>query len=184
TKDKKVYSWILEGLKYDSHNDVIRASVFEALVQLDDSKGIGLAKEYSAYGKPLAVRNSAISALGKLAKGKESVTASKTYSKQDVREFLENLLWDPLFNSKRAVVSALGDLGDPEAIVELEKFIERELQYRLKSEARRAIRKIREGKKEEVGLKELKDKLAELEEENKGMKTRLETLEKEVSEKK
>jgi len=112
------------------------------------------------------------------------VTASKTYSKQEIREFLENLLWDPLFNTKRAVVGALGDLGDPEAIVELEKFIERELQYRLQSEARKAIRKIREGKKEEVDLKELKDKVAELEEENKGMKTRLETLEKEVSEKK
>jgi len=184
TKDKKVYNWVLEGLKYDSHNDVIRASVFEALVQLDDSKGIGLAKEYSAYGKPLLVRNAAIWALGKLAKGKESVTASKTYSKQETREFLENLLWDPLFNTKRAVVGTLGDLGDPEAIAELEKFIERELQYRLKSDARRAIRKIREGKKEEVDLKELKDKVAELEEENKGMKTRLETLEKEVSEKK
>lgn len=184
TKDKKVYNWILEGLKYDSHNDVIRASVFEALAQLDDSKGIGLAKEYSAYGKPLPVRSSAIWALGKLAKKKESVTASKTYSKEETREFLENLLWDPLFNTKRAVVGALGDLGDPEAIVELEKFIERELQYRLKSDARRAIRKIREGKKDEVDLKELKGKVAELEEENKGMKTRLETLEKEISEKK
>lgn len=184
TKDKKVYNWILEGLKYDSHNDVIRASVFDALAQLDDSKGIGLAKEYSAYGKPLPVRNSAIWALGKLAKGKESVTASKTYSKSEIREFLENLLWDPLFNTKRAVVGALGDLGDPEAIPELEKFIERELQYRLKSDARRAIRKIREGKKGEVDLKELKDKVAELEEESKGMKTRLETLEKGAAEKK
>ncbi len=184
TKNKKVYSWILEGLKYDSHNDVIRASVFDGLVQLDDTKAIGLAKEYAVYGKPQPVRNSAISALGKLGKGKESVTASKTYSKQDIREFLEGFLWEPKFDTKRATVNALGELGDPEAIPELEKFIERELQARLKGDARLAIKKIREGKKEEVALKELRDKVAELEEENKGMKTRLEVLEREISEKK
>ncbi len=184
TKNKKVYNWILEGLKYDSHNDVIRASVFDGLVQLDEPKGIGLAKEYAVYGKPQPVRNSAISALGKLGKGKESVTASKTYTKTEIREFLENFLWEPLFDTKRAVVNALGELGDPEAIPELEKFIERELQARLRGDARLAIKKIREGKKEEVDLKELKDKVAELEEENKGMKTRLEVLEREVAEKK
>lgn len=184
TKNKKVYNWILEGLKYDSHNDVIRASVFDGLVQLDEPKGIGLAKEYAVYGKPQPVRNSAISALGKLGKGKESVTASKTYKREEIREFLENLLWEPIFDTKRAVVNALGELSDPDAIPELEKFIERELQARLKGDARLAIKKIREGKKEEVALKELRDKVFELEEENKGMKTRLEVLEREVSEKK
>jgi len=132
-----------DALKRDSHVEVIRRGALDGLAELGDARGLGLAMEWSRYGKPPHARQSAIEALGTLGRGKE-----------ETLNHLLSLLDDPYIWARRAALTALGELG-PEAsgraIPALEAFAAAEIERRLQREAEKALDKLRAKQKAEVG---------------------------------
>ncbi|MGH9787077.1 MAG: M1 family aminopeptidase [Candidatus Acidiferrales bacterium] len=128
-----------DALKRDSHVEVIRRGALGGLAELGDPRGLGLAMEWSRYGKPPRARESAIEALGTLGRGKEEA----------LNRLLE-LLDDPYVWARRAALTALGELGDARAIPELEAFAAVETERRLQREAEKALEKLRAKQKAEA----------------------------------
>ncbi|HSC76990.1 MAG TPA: HEAT repeat domain-containing protein, partial [Candidatus Acidoferrales bacterium] len=127
-----------EALKRDSHREVIRKGALEGLAHLGDSRGLGIAMEWSKYGKPPRARESAIEAVGTLGQGNEN-----TYN------YLVSLLTDPYVWARQSALKALGTMGDPRAIPVLEAFAAGEVERRLQREAEKALEKLRKIKAEQ-----------------------------------
>ncbi len=176
-REEKAYSFLMRALKVESWHDVVRSAVFDAFVELKDTRGIGEVRKWTTTGKPQPVRTAAIRALGKLGRELE-----KAGDRDRVRRELVELLRHEHFRVRRAAVDGLIGLADPAAIGELQKRAESDRETHVRSAARRAITKIREetGKRARVG--KLEKQLGELRDENKELKRRLDTLERKVSE--
>jgi aminopeptidase N len=138
------YETLLGQLGRDSYQDVLRATVFDALAIAKDRRGVSLAIEHTKYGEPPSVRVAAALALGQL--GKEHAGERETaYTK------LSELLSDRAFRVRLAAVRALGQLEDPRAIGPLKALDEREAVHILKSAARASVRKLEEQSEEGKG---------------------------------
>jgi aminopeptidase N len=174
TRLPSAYDKILLGLKRDSHNSVVAANVFNALVELRDERGIELAKKYTVYGQPNAVRQAAILCLGKL---------GELFDKrsEEVREFLIPILKDPSHVARSATIFALDALGDVGAIRYLYPAMEGEALGLIRRVARRAIRHIREKDGEKRAQKaDVAKELEEVKKENKDLKIRMEKIEERI----
>ncbi|HYE66455.1 MAG TPA: M1 family aminopeptidase [Pyrinomonadaceae bacterium] len=144
------YEALIGVLGRDSYQDVLRATVFDALAIAKDRRGIALAIDHTAYGVHPAVRVAAAMALGNLGKEYED-EREKVYQK------LVKLLEDKAFRVRLAAVKALAVLGDERAVAPLRATEQREAIHILKSAARESIRVLEEkarkgrgdGKKEE-----------------------------------
>ncbi|MGH9777088.1 MAG: HEAT repeat domain-containing protein, partial [Candidatus Acidiferrales bacterium] len=128
-----------DALKRDSHVEVIRRGALDGLAQLGDARGLGIAMEWSRYGKPPRARESAIEALGLLGRGKEETLS-----------YLLGLLDDPYIWARRSALTAQGELGDVRAIPQLEAFAAAEIERRLQREAEKALDKLRAKQKAEA----------------------------------
>ncbi|MGH9812393.1 MAG: M1 family aminopeptidase [Candidatus Acidiferrales bacterium] len=128
-----------DALKRDSHVEVIRRGALDGLAQLGDARGLGIAMEWSRYGKPPRARESAIEALGPLGRGKEETLS-----------YLLGLLDDPYIWARRSALTAQGELGDVRAIPQLEAFAAAEIERRLQREAEKALDKLRAKQKAEA----------------------------------
>ncbi len=126
-----------DALKRDSHREVIRKGALEGLAHLGDSRGLGIAMEWSRYGRPPRARESAIEALGTLGRGNDN-----TYNS------LLSLLNDPYMWARQSALKALGEMGDTRAIPALEAFAAGEVERRLQWEAEKALEKLRKIKAE------------------------------------
>ncbi|HXE76212.1 MAG TPA: M1 family aminopeptidase [Candidatus Xenobia bacterium] len=126
-----------DALKRDSHREVIRRAALEGLAHLGDARGLGIAMEWSKYGKPPRAREAAIEALGTLGQGNEN-----TYN------YLVSLLIDPYVWARQSALKALGTTGDTRAIPALEAFAAGEVERRLQREAEKALEKLRKLKAE------------------------------------
>jgi aminopeptidase N len=134
---EEAYETLIGQLGRDSYQDVLRASVFDALAIAKDRRGIALALDHTAYGEPPSVRVAATLSLGNL--GKEHAEEREVVC----RKLLE-LLEDKAFRVRLAAVKALALLGDERAIGPLRALDGREAVHILKSAARASIRKIEE----------------------------------------
>jgi len=173
------FEFLQKGLLRSSHNEVISAAALRGLAELKDPKVAGILLAHTAYGRPFAARSAAIEALGKLGhylRGDEGSSTSRL--KDKIKNRLVALLADPKYNARLAAVEALGTFGDKETIDELKKAEASELHYQLVKASRQAIEVIRTGKKEYGTLDELRARMEGLEGENKGLRQRIEVLEK------
>lgn len=135
------YETLIGMLGRDSYQDVLRATVFDALAIAKDRRGVALSIDHTAYGVPPPVRVAATMSLGTL--GKEHSEERET-----VYEKLVKLLEDKTFRVKLAAIKALGVLGDERAIAPLRALDEREAIDILRSAARGTIRTLEEKGKE------------------------------------
>ncbi|MBD0369529.1 MAG: HEAT repeat domain-containing protein [Pyrinomonadaceae bacterium] len=139
------YEKLIGMLGRDSYQDVLRATVFDALAIAKDKRGIRLALDHTAYGIQQSVRIAATVALGTL--GKEFKDEHEV-----VYQKLIELLEDKTFRVRLAAVKALAVLGDPRAIAPLQSVVEREAIDAIQSAAlgsRRALEeKVEEGKQD------------------------------------
>ncbi|MCK4578550.1 MAG: HEAT repeat domain-containing protein, partial [Candidatus Marinimicrobia bacterium] len=131
---------INSAFQRDSFKDIIRDSALVALTILKDPQSINTALEWAAYGQPVHVRVSAIQALGKMG-------AITPHRQKELGDKLMALLDDPHFKGRLAAIKALGDLGHPDAIPALQTAINEEYQFKLRSAARTAIKKIKQKNK-------------------------------------
>lgn len=136
------YEKLIGMLGRDSYQDVLRATVFDALTIAKDRRGIALALDHTAYGIPQPVRISATISLGTL--GKEFKDEHETIYKK-----LVELLEDKTFRVRLAAVKALATLGDVRAIAPLNDAMEREAIDAIQSAALASIRTLEEKVEEE-----------------------------------
>ena len=73
TRQARAYQTLLGGLDRDSHDDVIRAAVFDGLGELRDDRALDLALDWTRYGRPPLARGAAVRALEHLGLKEERV---------------------------------------------------------------------------------------------------------------
>lgn len=166
----KATEGIEEALTRDSWADVTRTKALEGLAALRDQKGIEIAKAYTKYGHKPQARGTAVMTMARLAE-------EFPEKKADVVDHLIALTETPGFRVHLALCAALGRLKDPRAIGALERLAAREPDGRIKRSVKEAIREISEGQKREDTIKNLRDDLEKIKDENRGLKDRLEKLE-------
>jgi aminopeptidase N len=139
------YEKLIGMLGRESYQDVLRATVFDAMSIAKERRGITLALDHTAYGMPPAVRIASTLTLATLAC--EFKDESETIYKR-----LVELLEDKSFRVRLAAVRALSILGDTRAIAPLRAVEEREAIDAIQSAARSTRRmleeKVEEGKQD------------------------------------
>ncbi|HLG73204.1 MAG TPA: M1 family aminopeptidase, partial [Chloroflexota bacterium] len=169
TRQDGVYETLLTGLQRDSHDEVIRRAVFDGLKELRDDRATEVALEWMRYGRPNMVRASAVSALERLSKDDERVD-----------DALKDLLDDQRIASRFARGAAVGVLRrrkKAEAIPTLERVVERDVDERIRRNAREALRSLRAGGDSEDELRQIRERMDSLAEENRKLRDRLDKLE-------
>ena len=172
TKQPEAFRMVSQVLGRPSFNDIITVQAFNGVGELKDDKGIPLAKQWAAYGKPSRVREAAIACLGHLGEGKE-----------DVVEFIADRVDDPWLRARSAAALALQELKDERAIPALSRRIPQELDGRVVRRCREAIAAIRRGKDRGEDIRMLREDLEKLQEENRRLRDRLERLETRLADK-
>jgi aminopeptidase N len=100
------------AVKSDSPDNVIRDASLRALGRLGDPHAVPILTEWSAVGKPIESRQSAISAIAGLNK-----------SDKDITKLLISYLSEPYFDVRLSAIFALGERGDTDAIAPLENML-------------------------------------------------------------
>ena len=166
TRQSRAFEAIVAALDRPSWNEVIRQHVLEGLGELKDERGLAVALDWTAYGRPSQARVAAVAALEKL--GKE---------KDDAVDRLIDLLDDPWFGVRVRAARALGALKAERAASALQRLADRDLDGRAVRTARVALRDIRTAGSRDAETRRLRDRLDALEQENRDLKERLERLE-------
>jgi aminopeptidase N len=134
TGDLSLLSFVTDGLKAESWNDVLRSGALEAVAALRPPEAVAILKRHAAYGNAHTTRMTAIRGLAHLGEGRE-----------DVRKFLIGLLSDPFLLVQIAAVRAISQVGDERAVPALKKLTEGDRDGRLKRLAEEAVNKLRKG---------------------------------------
>jgi aminopeptidase N len=120
-----------KGLMLESHNEVIRAASLKAMGKLTTADARERLIGFTAYGKPLEVRQAAIEAL-----------ARNWKQDDDVRIHLEELLMDPIQRVQRKAIEELGMMASQRSREPLADFLKSTVDAILKREATKALLKI------------------------------------------
>jgi len=104
--------YLVEALKRDSYNDVIRSGALDLLAGIGDDSALALVKSYTHYGVNRSLRIQAIRLLGKVW-GKD----------QEVFLYALQYMNDPNYQVKRVVLEMAGGIGNPAALEPLKTFL-------------------------------------------------------------
>ncbi|MDB4966761.1 MAG: Peptidase rane alanine aminopeptidase [Myxococcales bacterium] len=170
TRSPRAFDKLMQAMTRPSYLDVIASMCLSGMAELRDERGIDLALEAAKYGKPVVGRRAAIGVLGALG-------AEFPQQKRRVRETLVELLDDPDFRARIAVVEALRVLGDTEAVDALHRAMGRDLDGRVRRRAREVARKLTEGSPNDEQVRSLRDAVEKLQDENRELKERVMKLE-------
>jgi aminopeptidase N len=152
-----------------SYTDIVRSRALE---------GLGLCGDASAYpvitgaiirAASFQSRRAAVTALARLAEG--------TPRAREARERLEASLSDPDFRVRMDAALALAEIGDPRAIVAIERARAAELDGRAKRKFKQAIAQLREKGAPGEKLKKLAEEVERLRTESSRLRERLDRLE-------
>src|SRR3970282_2001684 len=116
-KAKNAYALLTEVAGMDSPDDALRSNAMRLFGQLGDDKAVPMLLEWTAPGKPLAVRGAAIGALGRLDKKNKDLTST-------IVAFLQEP--NPSFNFKFNVLNSLVERGDKDALPAVEEWLKTE----------------------------------------------------------
>jgi len=169
TRSSRAFAALSAALEKESHNNIIRARAFEGFAALRDQRGIAVAIEWTAYGRPAQARDAATVALGRLGHYAER--------KDPALDRLVELLDDPGLRTRLAAVAALESLQDERAVPALESLAARELDGRVIRRSREVARALREGKDKGDEVNKLRDELEKLREEQRSLKDSVTKLE-------
>ncbi|MDG6939454.1 MAG: HEAT repeat domain-containing protein [Nitrososphaerota archaeon] len=168
TKVAAHYDVLVGALSRPSWQEVVQVGAIDGLAAMGDERALPLVKARTARSLPPQVRQAAAAALGKLGAGK-----------QDVYELLVDLLKDPWFRVRSSAADALVELKEVRAIPAIDGAAAAELDGRVKRALREAVNALRSvassGGQE---LRQVRDELEKLKEENRALKERVEKLEK------
>ncbi len=162
---------LVAALEQGSFREMVRTAALKALVKLDPDRAFAPAQRFAAYGAPIDSRREALNTLAEIGK-------KRTLRREEIRKILVGYLDDPSYTVREGVYSAIGALGDPAAIPDVERRGRLEVEARQRLHAERAVHDLRK-KKGETGKDEkaLRDRLEQLERESDVLKERVRVLE-------
>ena len=174
-KDKK--GEVLELLKQvlaqgPGWNEVVRSGAIGGLSQMKTSSiAVDIIQAYTKLGIPQPLRLAAIRALGAVSTGQtpEKLT--------EILEQLNVISGESFFLTQVAVVSSLKQMETPKAIEILEKLAAQTPDGRVKRMAEEAIQKVEKNLGSDKAIKNLRQELDKLKQENQDLQSRLAKLE-------
>jgi aminopeptidase N len=170
TRDPDAFEHLRQALERDSYLEVIRAHALSGLAELRDARGIELARQRAAYGRPTRERLAAIGTLGRLGRAHQA-------HREEVLDYLTALAHDPSFSVRMRLPGALEDLGEARALATLRQLADSALDGRLKRRAEEAMEGIRDGHAHSDETNRLRDEVDRLREESRKLLERLERME-------
>ncbi|PIG91909.1 M1 family metallopeptidase [Gloeocapsopsis sp. IPPAS B-1203] len=172
-KEEKVVKLLKSILEQRSGwNEVVRAGAIAGLSQMKTSDAaLDLILEYTKLGIPQALRLSAIHALGTISTGLNAVNLER------VLQQLEELSRESFFLTQVAVVSALGQMETPKAIGILQSLANQTPDGRVRRMAEEAVSRVQSTVGTDQGVKQLREELDVLKQQNQELRSRLESLE-------
>jgi len=169
----EVHDTLIKFLNSESYRNELAVSAIGGMRSQDDPVYIApLLENLSKHQDVYTSRGYAqgINAVAYLARNEEK--------KDAVRKFLVDHVNDKKKTVQRAAISALGTLGDPEAIAVLQTFASASRETPERSAAERAIADLRAGRKPVDDFKNLRQELLELQKANRELRKDLDTLKK------
>lgn len=165
-----IYEEILE--QKSGWNEVIRSGAINGLSKLKTSeKAADLIAKYTELGIPQPLRLAAIRSLGAVAKGQKADKLAV------ILEKFESILTDTFYLTQMALIGGLSQIEDSQAISLLSTLADSTPDGRVKRRADEAINKMRGKLKSEENLKDLREEIDKLKQENQDLKSRLAKLE-------
>jgi aminopeptidase N len=153
-------------------NEVVRAGAIGGLSQLKTSPAaLDSILTYTALGTPQPLRLSAIRALG-------AISSGQTTDKLTViLERLETIAKETFFLTQVAVCNALGQIENAKAIAILQALSDRTPDGRVRRVAEEAVQKVQKKLGSDKAIKEIREELEKMKQENQELKSRLTKLE-------
>ncbi|MGC8722294.1 MAG: M1 family aminopeptidase [Acidobacteriota bacterium] len=170
TRQTLAFDALEKAVRKESHLDVIRAGALSGLMRLRDDRAWPLLRACAAPGGRPQGRIAAMRAMAAMARGREP-------QRFDVRQELERYLYDANFFAKFGAMIALELLDEPAAATELERIGQREVDGRIRMNARDIARALREGKSKGEEIVRLRGDLEKLREERRTLEDRVAKLE-------
>ncbi len=156
TRTPRAGELLRQAAHRESFSDVIRQYAYRGLAEARDDSAVGFLADGMRWGRITQGRRAAVGALAQLMRGRRDREA------RDVRERIEQLLFDPDFRVQAAAIEALAVISDPAAISWLNRLIERELDPRLRRRAKEVVRDLGEGAPLSDDVRRLRDEVGEL----------------------
>ncbi|HSS79090.1 MAG TPA: M1 family aminopeptidase [Thermoanaerobaculia bacterium] len=171
SRREEVAPILVAALEQSSFHELVRAAALKALGKLDPDRAFAPAQRLAAYGAPIDSRRQALTTLAEIG-------SKSTRRREEIRKILVGYLDDPSYVVREGVYSAIGALGDPAAIPDVERRGRLEMEGRQRLHAEKAVRDLRK-KKVETGKDEkaLRDRMEQLERESEVLKERVRVLE-------
>jgi aminopeptidase N len=153
-------------------NEVVRSGAIAGLAELKTNQAaLNVILEYTRLGIPQPLRLTAIRALGKISVGQNPANL------EVILERLSEVAKETFFLAQMAVVAALGQMETPKAIAILQSVRDRTSDGRVRRYAEEEIAKVQKNIGTENAVKQLRDELEQLKQQNQELKSRLESLE-------
>lgn len=153
-------------------NEVVRSGAIAGLSQLKTSEdALNSILKYTASGVPQPLRLASIRALGAISSGQNKVNLER------ILERLTELSRESFFLTQVSVVSALGQMETPKAIAVLRSLADSTPDGRVRRRAEEAIQKVQSNVGSDKAMKQLRDEMDRLKQENQELRSRLEKLE-------
>jgi aminopeptidase N len=166
----ELFNQILQSRK--GWNEVVRAGAIGGLSQLKTSPAaLESILTYTALGTPQPLRLAAIRALGAISSGQ---TTDKLTL---ILERLETIAKESFFLTQVAVCNALGQIENAKAIAILQALSDRTPDGRVRRVAEEAVQKVQKKLGSDKAIKEIREELEKMKQENQELKSRLTKLE-------
>ncbi|AFZ58835.1 M1 family metallopeptidase [Anabaena cylindrica FACHB-243] len=153
-------------------NEVVRSGAVAGLAELKTSEtALNLLIEYTKLGIPQPLRLATIRALGKISVGQTPANLER------ILDRLAEIARETFFLTQVAVVSALGQMETSKAIAILQSLANQTADGRVRRYAEEEVAKVQKNIGPEKSLRQMREELDQLKQQNQELKSRLETLE-------
>jgi aminopeptidase N len=173
SKEEKVLKLLKSVLKErQGWNEVVRSGAIGALSQMKTSDtALDLILEYTVPGTPQALRLSAIRALGAISTGQSNSNLER------ILDRLQELSRETFFLTQVAVAVSLGQMETARAIGVLQALADQTPDGRVRRIAEEAVQRVQKNVGSDKAVKQIREELDQLKQENQELRSRLESLE-------
>ena len=153
-------------------NEVVRSGAVAGLAEFKSSEtALNLLLEYTKAGIPQPLRLSAIRAVGKISTGQTPANIER------ILDRLAEIARETFFLTQVAVLTALGQMETPKAIGILQSLANQTADGRVRRYAEEEVSKVQKNIDTDKTLKQLREELDQIKQQNQELKSRLENLE-------
>jgi aminopeptidase N len=153
-------------------NEVVRSGAIAGLAEFKASEAaLNLILEYTKIGVPQPLRLSAIRAVGKISTGQTPANIER------ILDRLSEIARETFFLTQVAVLTALGQMETPKAIAILQSLANQTADGRVRRYAEEEVSKVQKNIGTDKTLKQLREELDQIKQQNQELKSRLENLE-------